>query len=107
MTQIRFATRLNSFASKSHVFWPELKGKPSVRQMIDRAATVKGLTDLDLSNLDFSLLNDIDRNIANDSKAEKVNQDEQFEKNLQKKLRKILRKMKNYQNKDQPVLNAN
>ncbi len=49
MTQIRFATRLNSFASKSHVFWPELKGKPSVRQMIDRAATVKGLTDLDLN----------------------------------------------------------
>ncbi len=49
MSQIRFATRLNSFASKAHSFWPDLKGKPSVRQMIDRAASVKGLTDLDLN----------------------------------------------------------
>lgn len=49
MEPIRFATRLNSFASKAYAFWPDLKGKPSVRQMIDRAATVKGLTDLDLN----------------------------------------------------------
>lgn len=49
MSDIRFATRLNSFASCAHTFWPDLKGKPSVRQMIDRAATVKGLTDLDLN----------------------------------------------------------
>ena len=49
MKQIRFATRLNSFASKAHAYWPELKGKPSVFQMIDRAASVKGLTDLDLN----------------------------------------------------------
>ncbi len=49
MAQIRFATRLNSFASKAHAYWPELKGKPSVKQMIDRAASVNGLTDLDLN----------------------------------------------------------
>lgn len=49
MSSIRFATRLNSFASKAYSYWPDLKGKPSVRQMIDRAASVKGLTDLDLN----------------------------------------------------------
>lgn len=49
MEQIRFATRLNSFASKAHAYWPDLKGKPSVYQMIERASTVKGLTDLDLN----------------------------------------------------------
>ena len=49
MEEIKFATRLNSFASNTHTFWPDLKGKPSVRQMIERAATVKGLTDLDLN----------------------------------------------------------
>ena len=48
-TPVRFATRLNSFASGASKYWPDLKGKPSVRQMIDRAATVNGLTDLDLN----------------------------------------------------------
>ncbi|MBO8416370.1 MAG: TIM barrel protein [Proteobacteria bacterium] len=49
MENIRFATRLNSFASCAHSFWPELKGKPNTYQMIERAATVKGLTDVDLN----------------------------------------------------------
>lgn len=49
MTQQRFATRLNSFASMAHKFWPDLQGKPSVMQMAERAATVSGLTDLDLN----------------------------------------------------------
>ena len=49
MTELRFATRLNSFASKAHTFWKDLKGSPTTRQMIERAATVKGLTDLDLN----------------------------------------------------------
>ncbi|HBO38248.1 MAG TPA: hypothetical protein DD638_06255 [Pasteurellaceae bacterium] len=49
MKKTRFATRLNSFASKAYTFWPELNGKPSTLQMIERAATVKGLTDLDLN----------------------------------------------------------
>ncbi|MDH3001222.1 hypothetical protein A1D23_02240 [Chelonobacter oris] len=49
MEKLRFATRLNSFASGAHLYWQELKGKPSTRQMIERAATVNGLTDLDLN----------------------------------------------------------
>lgn len=49
MEQLRFATRLNSFASGAHLYWKDLKGKPTTRQMIERASTVKGLTDLDLN----------------------------------------------------------
>lgn len=40
----RFATRINSFASA----W-EGSGKPTLRQMIQRAAKVEGLTELDLN----------------------------------------------------------
>ncbi|WP_018183172.1 TIM barrel protein [Kaistia granuli] len=46
---MRFATRLNSFASRAEAEWPDLKGKPSVLQMAARAARVDGLTDLDLN----------------------------------------------------------
>ncbi|KQR73114.1 xyla [Rhizobium sp. Leaf384] len=49
MTDLKFATRLNSFASRPHVEWPDLVGKPSVMQMVARAAKVDGLTDLDLN----------------------------------------------------------
>ncbi|MGJ8584726.1 MAG: sugar phosphate isomerase/epimerase family protein [Marinosulfonomonas sp.] len=49
MSAQKYATRLNSFASKAHEFWPELKGKPTPMQMAERAATVSGLTDLDLN----------------------------------------------------------
>ena len=49
MSKLRFATRLNSFASKPDAEWPGLNGKPSVRQMAERAAKVAGLTDLDLN----------------------------------------------------------
>ena len=45
----RFATRLNSFASKPRAYWPEGHGKPTVLQMAERAATAKGLTDVDLN----------------------------------------------------------
>ena len=45
----RFATRLNSFGSAPHLFWPDLSGKPTMLQMAERAATVQGLTDLDLN----------------------------------------------------------
>ncbi len=45
----RFATRINSFASGSAAYWPDLTGKPSLKQMIARAATVDGLTELDLN----------------------------------------------------------
>ncbi|ALN75172.1 sugar phosphate isomerase/epimerase [Aureimonas sp. AU20] len=49
MTLSRFATRLNSFGSAPHLFWPDLQGKPSFMQMAERAATAKGLTDVDLN----------------------------------------------------------
>ena len=45
----RFATRINSFASAASVYWPGLSGKPCLEQMIRRAATVEGLTELDLN----------------------------------------------------------
>jgi sugar phosphate isomerase/epimerase len=45
----RFATRLNSFGSAPHLHWPDLTGKPTMMQMAERAATVDGLTDLDLN----------------------------------------------------------
>ncbi len=49
MSELKFATRLNSFASGAHLYWKDLKGKPTVLQMIERAATAKGLTHLDLN----------------------------------------------------------
>jgi len=45
----RFATRINSFASGTAEYWPDLSGKPSLAQMVRRAATVDGLTELDLN----------------------------------------------------------
>ena len=45
----RFATRINSFASGASDYWPELAGKPSLQQIVARAATVDGLTELDLN----------------------------------------------------------
>lgn len=45
----RFATRINSFASGASDYWPDLRGKPSLQQVVQRAATVKGLTELDLN----------------------------------------------------------
>ena len=49
MTLSRFATRLNSFGSAPHLSWPSLTGKPTMMQMVERAATVTGLTDVDLN----------------------------------------------------------
>lgn len=45
----RFATRINSFASGSASYWPDMSGKPSLAQMVRRAATVEGLSELDLN----------------------------------------------------------
>lgn len=49
MTLSRFATRLNSFGSAPKLFWPDIAGKPTTLQMAERAASAKGLTDLDLN----------------------------------------------------------
>lgn len=54
MPSQKYATRLNSFASKAEDYWPDLQGKPSPMQMAERAATVKGLTDLDLNYPDHA-----------------------------------------------------
>lgn len=45
----RFATRLNAFGSAAHLAWPGQAGRPSPAQMLARAATVPGLTDVDLN----------------------------------------------------------
>jgi sugar phosphate isomerase/epimerase len=44
-----FATRINSFASAAAAYWPDIDGKPSLAQMVQRAATVDGLSELDLN----------------------------------------------------------
>jgi len=49
VSDLRFATRLNSFACRPELEWPGLSGKPSVAQMAARAAKVSGLTDVDLN----------------------------------------------------------
>jgi sugar phosphate isomerase/epimerase len=49
MLGYRFATRINSFASAAHSYWPDMAGKPTLAQMVARAATVEGLTELDLN----------------------------------------------------------
>ena len=45
----RFATRINSFASGASGYWPDLVGKPSLAQLVQRAARVEGLSELDLN----------------------------------------------------------
>ena len=45
----RYATRLNSFASRADQEWPELTGRPSPLRMAERAARAQGLTDVDLN----------------------------------------------------------
>lgn len=54
MLGIRFATRLNSFASGAAIYWPGQAVKPSLAQMAKRAATVQGLTDVDLNYPDHA-----------------------------------------------------
>lgn len=44
----KFATRLNSFSSKPELFWNEKK-EITTKNLIERASTVEGLTDIDLN----------------------------------------------------------
>lgn len=46
---MKFATRLNSFASCPLPEWSSNTGKPTTRQMVQRAAQVNGLTDIDFN----------------------------------------------------------
>jgi L-rhamnose isomerase len=54
MLGTRFATRLNSFASGAAAYWPDQTAKPSLQRMVKRAATVQGLTDVDLNYPDHA-----------------------------------------------------
>lgn len=50
----RYASRLNSFASAPDLFWGADAGKPDVADLVKRAATVEGLTHLDLNYPDHA-----------------------------------------------------
>jgi len=49
VTRYRYAARLNSFATRPELFWPERDERPTTLDLIDRAATVEGLTALDVN----------------------------------------------------------
>ena len=50
----KFATRLNSFASKPEIYWGNIVPPLTVDKLIERAGSVKGLTDLDLNYPDHA-----------------------------------------------------
>ena len=54
MLGTRFATRLNSFASGAARYWPDQTAKPTLQQMVKRASTAHGLTDVDLNYPDHA-----------------------------------------------------
>src|SRR5688572_25935333 len=49
MSRYRYAARLNSFATRPGLAGPDGSGRPSTLDLIDRAASVPGLTALDLN----------------------------------------------------------
>ncbi|CAN5801050.1 TIM barrel protein [soil metagenome] len=49
MTRYPYAARLNSFATRPDLAWPERATPPTTLDLIDRAATVDGLTAVDLN----------------------------------------------------------
>jgi xylose isomerase len=49
MTRYRYAARLNSFATRPELFWPDRAGRPTTLELIDRAATVPGLSAVDVN----------------------------------------------------------
>jgi xylose isomerase len=46
---MRFATRLNSFAARPELFWPGLTTQPKPIQLLERAATARGLNEVDFN----------------------------------------------------------
>jgi xylose isomerase len=46
---MKFASRLNSFATRPELFWPDLAGKPGTLELLRRAATARGLNEVDLN----------------------------------------------------------
>jgi xylose isomerase len=49
MTRYRYAARLNSFATRPELFWPGRADRPTTLDLIDRAATVPGLSAVDVN----------------------------------------------------------
>lgn len=49
MTRYRYAVRLNSFASRPELAWPKRNGSPGPWDLIERAASVEGLTAVDIN----------------------------------------------------------
>lgn len=56
----RYASRLNSFASAPELAWGASDDRPTVAQLVGRAATVRGLTHLDLNYPDHVTGNGVD-----------------------------------------------
>ena len=46
---MKYATRLNSFASRPEKFWGKANYKPSALELIQRASKVNGLSEVDLN----------------------------------------------------------
>ncbi len=46
---MKYASRLNSFATRPELFWPELRGKPGTLELLRRAASARGLGEIDLN----------------------------------------------------------
>jgi xylose isomerase len=49
MTRYPYAARLNSFATRTDLFWPGRTDRPTTLDLIDRAATVEGLSAVDVN----------------------------------------------------------
>jgi xylose isomerase len=49
MTRYPYAARLNSFATRPELFWPGRTDRPTTLDLIDRAATVPGLSAVDVN----------------------------------------------------------
>jgi xylose isomerase len=49
MSRYQYASRLNSFACRPELFWPGRNAKPTALELIDRAASVTGLSAVDLN----------------------------------------------------------
>lgn len=49
MTRYRYAARLNSFTARSELAWPGRRDRPGTFDLIARAATVEGLTAVDVN----------------------------------------------------------
>jgi xylose isomerase len=50
MTRYPYAARLNSFLARREAFWPGRTERPSTLDLIERAATVEGLTAVDVNH---------------------------------------------------------